>query len=200
MITPALLTDTLLSVSNVKVPVNKSAVLQTYNASNGIVYVMSSLAFRVTDKIPTIYIQGENPVSFARTDKNSNVQYRVRKDANGVVFNDILIAGSGAGSLTAQFYAQYLIKNLPAAQYKVYWRAYNDTGTIFQQQLAFSTSAAATFPYTNVPLSSYAELSLGNYTQSKYGNQNMFMLGANNTTTGTNSITFDYVKLVPVIQ
>ena len=200
LVTPALLKDTLLSVSNVKIPVNKSAILQTYNASNGIVYVMSSVPFRVTDKVPTVYIQGENPVSFARTDKNNNIQYRVRKDANGVVFNDIFIAGSGAGSLTAQFYAQYLIKNLPAAQYKIYWRAFNDTGTIFQQQLAFGTSLAATFPYTNVPLSSYAELSLGNYTQSKYGDQNMFMLGANNTTTGTNSITFDYIKLVPVIQ
>ncbi|MGI4020993.1 MAG: fasciclin domain-containing protein [Janthinobacterium lividum] len=203
LITPAQLTDTLLSVNNVKVPINKSAILQTYYASNGIVYVMSSVPFRITDKIPTVYIQGENPASFARTDKNNNIQYRSRRDQSGNITNDILIAGSGAGSLTAQFYAQYLIQNLYSAQYKVYWRASNDTGTVFSQQLSFGTSTAATFVYTPVPVANtgtYSEVSLGNYTQSKYGNINMFMTGANNTTTGTNSITFDYVKLVPITQ
>jgi hypothetical protein len=195
--------DTLLSVNNVKVPFNKSAILQTYNASNGIVYVMSSVNFRLQDKITPIIIQAETPSGFSRTDRNSNIQYRTRKDPSNVVFNDILIASSGAGTLPAQFYAQYAARNLYSAQYKVYWRALNDTGVTFSQQLSFNSSIAATFPYIAVdPLNNYKELLLSNtnYVVSKYGTQNMYMLGNNNTTAGMNSITFDYVKLVPVLQ
>lgn len=200
MITPAQLTDTILSVNNVKVPINKSAIVSTYQASNGIVYVMSSVNFRLVDKIVPIYVQGENPVGFLTADKRANTLYRIRKDPNNTVFNDILIAGSSAGGLPAQFYARYLARNAYKAQYKVYWRALNDTGTIFSQQLAFGTFNAATFPYTPVALNVYDDIYLGTYTVGKYSNLNMFMLGANNTVAGTNSITFDYVKLVPVLQ
>ncbi|RYE37106.1 MAG: fasciclin domain-containing protein [Sphingobacteriaceae bacterium] len=194
--------DVLTSVNNVNVPFNKSNVLQTYVASNGIVYVMSSVNFRLQDKITPIYIQGENPVSFSRTDKNANIQYRIRKDPSGNTFNDILIAGSGAGSLPAQFFAQYAAKNLYSAQYKVYWRAINDTGVAFSQQLSFNTSIAATFPYQVVGPNVFGDVLLSNtnYTVTKYGTQNMYMLGNTNTTNGTNSITFDYVKLDPVLQ
>jgi uncharacterized surface protein with fasciclin (FAS1) repeats len=200
LITPALLTDTLLSVNNVKVPFNKSAIVATYNASNGIVYVMNSVNFRLVDKITPILIQGESPAGFATTDKRGNIQYRVRKDPGGNVFNDILVAGGSIGTLPAAYYARYSVPNAYAAQYKVYWRALNDTGTIFPQQLAFGTVTSATFPYTNVNLNVYDDIYLGTYTVSKYSNFNMFMLGANVTTAGLNSFTLDYVKLVPVIQ
>lgn len=203
LILPAQLTDTLLSVNNVKVPFNKSAILQTYQASNGIVYVMSSVNFRLQDKITPIYIQGETPVGFSRTDKGANTLYRIRKDPSGNIFNDILISGSGAGALPAQFFARYVAQNLYSAPYKVYWRAINDTGVLFSQQLLFfGNGAAATFPYTQVNLNVYTDvlLSSTNYMVSKYGSQNMYMFGNNNTTNGLNSITFDYVKLVPVLQ
>ncbi len=200
LITPALLTDTLLSVNNVKVPFNKSAIVATYTASNGIVYVMNSVNFRLIDKITPIYIQGELPSGFSATDKRANTLYRIRKDLNGNIFNDILIAGGSIGTLPAQFFARYFVRNAYNAQYKVYWRAFNDTGTIFKQQLSFGTFNAATFPYTNVNLNVYDDIYLGTYTVNKFSNLNMFMMGDNVTTAGLNSLTFDYVKLVPVIQ
>lgn len=199
MIAPTLFTGTLLSVNNVNVPIDKSAVLSTYYASNGIVYVMSSVNFRVKDKITPIYIQGENPVSFATTDKRANILYRIRKDLSGNIFNDILIAGSSAGALPAQYYARYLVKNAYVATYNVSWRAFNDTGTIFQQQLSFGTFNPITANYVNVPLNIYSETAVGTLTVGKYSNLNMFMIGGNSTTTGLNSITFDYVKLDPVL-
>ncbi|MVN22707.1 fasciclin domain-containing protein [Mucilaginibacter arboris] len=200
LITPALLTDTLLSVNNVKVPFNKSAILSTYTASNGIVYVMSSVNFRVKDKITPIYIQGENPAGFATTDKRANILYRIRKDPNGNIFNDILVAGSSAGSLPASYYARYNVPNVYAATYTVSWRALNDTGTIFSQTLAFGTYNATPSFTSTADLNTYDEKRLGSYTVNKYGNLNMFMVGANSTTTGQNSFTFDYVKLDPIIQ
>ncbi|RYY28885.1 MAG: hypothetical protein EOP41_02895 [Sphingobacteriaceae bacterium] len=201
LITPAEFTGNLLSVNNVNVPINKNAIVQTYTASNGIVYVMNSVNFRLEDKITPIIIQGETPTGFSQSDKRSNTLYRVRKDPAGNTFNDILIAGSGAGALPAAFYAQYAARNLYSAQYIVYWRALNDTGVLFSQKLAFVNSTATNFPYLPVAANNYDEvrLSTTNYTVSKYGTQSMFMIGNTNTVNGTNSITFDYVKLVPVL-
>jgi hypothetical protein len=42
IVLPANLPSSLLSVNGVPVPIDKTAIVQTYNASNGIVYVMSS--------------------------------------------------------------------------------------------------------------------------------------------------------------
>ncbi|QJD95247.1 fasciclin domain-containing protein [Mucilaginibacter robiniae] len=200
-LTTAQLTDTVLSVNNVKVPVNKSNIVQTYNASNGIVYVMNNVPFRVQDKITPIYIQGENPSYFSRTDKAGDIFYRIKKDNKGVTFNDIYIFGGGAnGTLPAQFYAAYLPKNLYSCQYKVYWRAINDVQTTaISQQLAFNTVTAATFPYTNVNPLVYDDVLLGNYTLSKFGTIPMYLIGANATASGTNSLILDYIKLVPVL-
>ncbi|RYE35778.1 MAG: fasciclin domain-containing protein [Sphingobacteriaceae bacterium] len=202
LIPPAEFTGDLLSVNNVKVPINKSAILQTYNASNGIVYVMSAVNFRLEDKITPIIIQGENAISFSSTNRGGNIQYRIRKDPAGNIFNDILIASSGAGTLPALFAANYVAPNLYSAQYKIYWRTYNDTNILFSQQLVLLGSTGAYVSgFLPVNLNVYNEVLLNNtnYSVTKYGTQRMVMQGNNNTTAGMNSVTFDYVKLVPVL-
>lgn len=202
VVKPDQLPDHLVSVNNVNVPINKAAIVQTYNASNGIIYVMSSVNFNLADKITPIYIQGENPSYFSRTDKGGDIFFRVKKDPQGTIFNDIFISGSGAsGALPAKFFAAYNLNKLYSCQYTVYWRAVNDLQTTaISQQLSFGSLTTPTFPYTSVPPNVYTETQLGTYTMTRYGYMSMFLIGANSTAAGTNSLTLDYVKLVPVLQ
>lgn len=198
------LPDTLLSVNNVKVPINKAAITQTYNASNGIVYVMNAVNFRVQDKITPIIIEGEKPSVFARSDKGANIFYRTKKDLNGNVFNDLLIAGTGGSTLTASFWAGYNVPNVYSCKYTVSWRVVNDVVTTgWTQKLAFDTPLATTFPYTSVGRLNYDEVTLGTYTKSNFGLLPIYAVGgnANSTAIGSNgSISIDYIKLVPILQ
>lgn len=199
--------DTIISQFGVKVPIRMADTLRSYNASNGRVYIMNNVNFRLVDKITPIKIEGEsdpavgNPGSwFARTDRGPNTYYRIKNDPNGVQFKDIYIEGNSAQSLTALFYAGYPIQNMYSASYKVYIRAINDTKTVYSQQLNFGAPYAASLPYTQVALNNYSEVYLGTYTVGKYGYNSMFLVGANSTTSGQNSLTMDYVKLVPILQ
>lgn len=176
IVKPADLPGTLVSVNGVNIPINKSAIVQTYNASNGIVYVMNSLNFKLEDKITPIIIEGERPSFYARTDRNSNIFIRARQDPNTLQkFNDIMIRGT---DLPASFYAAYKLSNLYTCRYRVIWRALNDiaftTGAVdFQQRLTFGQITATTvdngtivsnptvtYPYTGVGYLRYAELEL----------------------------------------
>ena len=198
----ATLPDTLISVSGVKVPISKAAIQQTYRASNGVVYVMNSVNFRVQDKITPIIVQGENPASFARTDRAANIFYRVKKDPSGNVFNDLLIAGTGGSTLTAAFYARYNIPQVYSCKYTVYWRVVNDLVTSgWSQQIALG-SLTGTFPATNVGYLHYNEVSVGAYTKTAFGTLPAFAIGANATSSavGNGSVSLDYLKLVPVLQ
>jgi uncharacterized surface protein with fasciclin (FAS1) repeats len=123
IVLPANLPSSLPSVNGVPVPIDKNAIVQTYNASNGIVYVMSAVNFDVTTKITPIIIQGEQPSFYARTDKQGNTQLRSRLDNNKVLYKDLFITGTGLAS----YFAAYKISNLYTCQYKVVLRAINDT-------------------------------------------------------------------------
>jgi len=198
--------DTIISAFGVKVPINKADIKFTYNASNGRVYVMDNVNFRLQDKIPTIKIEGESdPITgtpgawFARTDKIGNIYYRIKNDPNGVQFKDIFIESNSSGSITASFYAGYPIPVMNTVSYKVYIRAINDTKTLFSQQVNFGAPNAASLPYTQVLLNNYNEVYLGTYTPAKYGYNSVFLVGANSTTSGQNSLTMDYLKLIPIL-
>jgi uncharacterized surface protein with fasciclin (FAS1) repeats len=206
--TLANLPDTIVSPFGVKVPINKNNIVQTYNASNGIVYVISDVNFRIQDKIPPIVIQGENAVSFATTANRQNIYYRTKLDNNGKVFNDIYITGNSINSLPALYWANYQINNANTLTYRVSYRAINDGGglatpVVFSQQLNFTAPYANTFPYTPVAILNYNEVYLGTYTINKYGYLSIYAVG--NTQSGTssiglNSITLDYIKLTPIFQ
>lgn len=201
--TAANLPDTLLSVNNVKVPISKAAITQTYNASNGIVYVMSSVNFRVQDKIAPIIIEGETPSLFARTDKDANIFYRTKKDLNGKIFNDLLIAGTASSTLNASFYAGYNVPNVYSCKFTVSWRVINDLATTgWTQQLSFNTPTAATFPFISVGSLNYNEVALGTYVKSTFGLLPIYTVGGNVTSTavGNGSISIDYIKLTPILQ
>ena len=223
--------SSLQSVNGVPVPIDKSAIVQTYNASNGIVYVMSSVNFNVADKITPIIIQGENPSFFARTDQKANIAYRTKIDPNNVKFNDILIAGS---TVPAQFFAAYKLSNLYTCRYQVVIRALNDIAfsspTNINETVKFGQITATTLnsgtivPTTLVNYPAFAVLpsyydestltgatgsssttgtinvSSGSLNVLKYSSINMYVVGANATGNNNNNVTFDYIKLIPILQ
>lgn len=169
VVTPEqLAAGTLKSVLGVTLPaINSSAIVQSYKASNGMVYVVNSMNFALAEKIRPITIQGELPSFFQRTDTRGNIQYRIKKDPLGVEFRDLLVSGS---NLPAAYFVAYKLSNLYTCQYKVSWRAINDIpyvaptgGTLptVTQRLAFGPitgvvsgttttySFAVAFPYVN---------------------------------------------------
>jgi len=130
-ISQANLAATLTSVMGKPVPVNSGAVVSSYEASNGMVYVVNSMNFDLHNKIDTITIQGEQPSFYMRTDQagtSEHTLFRTYLDNNGVKYHDLYISGQNiSGTGIAKYFAGYKISNLNTCKYQVVIRAYNDT-------------------------------------------------------------------------
>ena len=214
MLNPAQWPDTLRLISKfgVTIPIEKSKIVETRKMSNGIAYVMSSVNFSAKSKIPTIINQGRNPSAFFRptgelVDVRNATFYRARTHpVTGQLFNDIFLYNHGVASLNIQYQSQ----NTPSVKYKVSWVAVNDTLTVdrgnrinpvvFSQRLAMGSRTSTSFALIAVNPNNYNEVSLGEYTQTGYGDLNMFLTAANSGTAGVNSLSLYYIKLVPDIQ
>jgi uncharacterized surface protein with fasciclin (FAS1) repeats len=220
VVLPANLGSTLLATTAVSIPIDKSAVVSTYRASNGMVYIMNRVDFDVfRDKIRPIILEGEDMNSFSRTDRGGNILTRIRLDEMGTQFTDRVISGTGY----AQFWARGRINNLYAGKYQVYWRALNDQGwstavppapVNFRQKLGFSSEPGALLPYVDIiPYTTVAynnpddrtrvreqlkEVYLGDITVAAWGFNQLYVIGDNVTTVGLNTTSLDYVKLVPI--
>lgn len=178
LVTPANLPSSLTSVNGVPVPIDKNAIVQTYNASNGIVYVMSAVNFDVNTKITPITVQCEQPSFYTRTDRNGNTQLRSRLDNLGTLYRDLLVQFSSSTNSLAAYFAAYKLTNLYTCQYRVMLRAINDTAVthiptpgniseriMFGQITAVTNNAgtivpvtAVNYPYQNVTPYNYAEV------------------------------------------
>jgi len=220
IVAPAQLNNTLLSSTEVNVPIDKSAIVSSYRASNGMVYVMNKVDFEVfRDKIRPIVIEGEQLNSYSRTDRGGNIFTRIRLDESGLQFTDRFITGTGY----AQFWARGRINNLYSGKYQLYWRALNDQGwssavpsapVNFKQKLGFSSPLGALLPYVDlIPYTTVAynnpddrlrvreqlkEVYLGDITVTSWGSNMLYVVGDNIATAGLNTISLDYVKLVPI--
>ena len=72
---------------------------------------------------------------------------------------------------------------------------------MFSQRVAFGTTALIlALPYKQVGILDYSEVYLGDYTVSGYGKIHTFLVSANSTGNGTNTLVLDYIKMVPVIN
>lgn len=202
------LPDTLFSPDSVKMHIDPAAIVETHLVSNGIVYVMSSLSYRMSDKIRPVIIEGESYVPY--TGVIPNVSYRTTggtrtnrdrfNPVTGKNFREIYFYNHG----TSEYWVHYL-PTLNSVKYKVYWvavRDFNTTGTVtlFSQRFTFKTPTPATLPYTQVPLLNYNEVYLGEYTVTGYGPTDAFLVSFNSTNNTLNSVVLDYVKLVPVTE
>ena len=183
----------LLSKYNVRVPIVKSAITEIRRVSNGVVYVLNHISFPPGDKIPPIVIQGENPTAFSSYSTGNAVSYRSVTNPNThQPFRDLYVFNVGG-----PFYVRYHVNNIYSTKFHVYWVAPNDLQTTtFSQRIAMDSSATS-FPYVVVPLLNYNEVYLGDYTTTAYGAHDIFLINTNSTTSGTNTLDLDYVKLVP---
>ena len=194
----AKLPDTLISQYGVKVPVDKTKITASYKTSNGWVHVMSQVNFNLTYKFPPLIIQGETPTSFA-ADRTAQTFYRARWDSvNNRGFNDILMQNYSYAS----YWINYLVKNVNSMRYNAYWVAINDIQTtpLWTQRLAVdSTTTTGNFAYVTVAYKNYTEVSLGQITIPRFKNINLYVVGANTSSSsgGGTSISLDYIKLVP---
>ncbi|HVF96772.1 MAG TPA: fasciclin domain-containing protein [Flavisolibacter sp.] len=194
--TAAQLPDTLISQYGVKVPLNKSAITASYRTSNGVVHVMNQVNFALSNKFPPIIIQGESPTSFAAS-RDGNTFYRVRTNPNnGQQFRDILMQNYNF----ANYWIRYLVRNVPSMRYNAFWVAVNDVQTtpLWAQRLGID-NFTTTLPAKTVAYQDYSEVPLGQFTIANFKNVDLFVVGPTtaSSTGGTNSITLDYIKLVP---
>jgi len=135
---PANLPSSLLSVNGVPVPINQASIVQTYNASNGIVYVMSAVNFDITTKITPITVQLESASFYKQSSGTNNLRFRT--DNNGVAFRDL----ANYQSTVSGYFAAYKLSNLYTCQYKIVLRALNDTA--FTKAPSVTLVAPATAP------------------------------------------------------
>ncbi|MCX6239744.1 MAG: fasciclin domain-containing protein [Bacteroidia bacterium] len=202
--TLATLPDTLTSNDSIRIHLDKTAIVQSIKVSNGVVFIMNRIDYKMSRKIKPVIIEGEYYVSNYGNNGTRTTITRRNPNTN-VDFREIYYYNTGVSS--------YWIKYQPTvytASYKVYWVAVRDFNTtavapavpvMFSQRLAFGTTALLpAFPYKQVDILNYNEVYLGDYTVTSYGKMDTFLVGAANTTNGQNSLVLDYIKMVPVIN
>lgn len=138
-ITQTNLSGTIKSVKGKVVPVSPGVVVSSYEASNGMVYVVNNMNFDLKNKIDTITIHGVQPSFYTRTDYATPTQSSSK--TNFINFIDSIYTNDGryvarqrqelwinpGTSFSTGFFAGYKLSNLNTCQYKVIYHAYNDT-------------------------------------------------------------------------
>lgn len=142
--------DTIVNIDGMKVPINKSDIKSSYNASNGRVYVVSKSNVLLKEKIRPIRIEGEDYLS---STSKSNLYVRFRRWASGekdlmlncrfVQQDTIHVVGSagqdstylqsktffwdndGAVANTTNFHVKYQTK-VNSVNYEIHYVAYDD--------------------------------------------------------------------------
>lgn len=180
---------------SVQFHISSSDIISTQQVSNGIVYIVNHISYDLSTKIKPVIIEGEyyNGVK----DPAKAIAIRTRINPNtGAAFRDVYMYNYGVASYWLRYSAR-----LHSVAYKVYWVSVNDvqTGT-YPLRVAFNDPAVITIPYTTVPLASYNEQYVGDYTNTRYGNHNVYLVGNSVTTNGNNTILLDYIKLVPILN
>nr|WP_294899016.1 fasciclin domain-containing protein [uncultured Pedobacter sp.] len=199
---------------------DKNAIVKTYQASNGVVYVMNKLDYDMVSKLKPVKIQGESGYTLQSSKTVTIRQRRNSTDINDPLyrsfFRDLLIENHGVASYWVKYQPE-----LKAAKYKVYFRSVRDFNLIpavgstdiaqFRIKFAFGLPTATDIPYfenAGVVKNSdgtyspdYKEEYAGEYTVTKFGKVDFYMVANNiaaNTATASNTLLLDYVKLVPV--
>ncbi|WP_187262710.1 fasciclin domain-containing protein [Pontibacter beigongshangensis] len=193
------LPDTLTSLFNVKVPVDKNAIVSSYRTSNGIVHVMNKVDFRIEDKMQPIVIEGESavrPADFSSSQVNSRIHYRFRPNASGN--HDLRVYDHGTNN---GFWVRYRIPGLPAGTYRFYMKAVKDFGTAdLTQRLAIGDrTQTTTFPNIVIPMNHEEEVFLGEHSVDSFGALTMYVVSNSVSGADLNPIVVDYIKLVPVL-
>jgi uncharacterized surface protein with fasciclin (FAS1) repeats len=207
--------DTLVSLFGIKIPFDRSAIQQTYEASNGIVYVMNNCDVRLGDKIHPFIVEGEdtNRVTFIAVSGQTGYTRQVELASGGY---DFILDNHGANPGNIKYH----MGEFAAGYYDFYWVAVNDfrgsyrtpnSATVLQQRLDFvrylgmagheiiwSTPSQISDLITVVD-STYEtarEVYLGQRFFTTYQDVWLQVTGSGRNTT----ICLDYLKAVPVLE
>ena len=144
--------DTLSNADGVKVPVKNAVIAQTYNSSNGRVYVIKESNIRLKDKIKPVKIEGENftnssssqyiftryklwasgqhDIAMSSGETQSDSLYRKTTGLKDSVASKSYFINSNFVANTANFFIEYKA-NVNSANYDVYYVAYDDIADHF---------------------------------------------------------------------
>ncbi|WP_442794907.1 fasciclin domain-containing protein [Pelobium manganitolerans] len=201
------LPDSLRAVTGVQVHLDKSAVVETKQLSNGVAYVVNAIGYKVLEnKIPTVIIQGELTDSIR---SQSAVVYKKQKSPDGFLFDEI--QSTSITSSPSPLYHYRYKTTVNSVKYAVYWRSINDILTTpFSMAVKFSVGKKLNdtllgTDYKEVPPfdpsipETYRETYLGEYTAERYGTLYSFLIQSTGaTSTAPTALSLDYIKLVPI--
>ncbi len=207
--------DTLFSIYNVKIPFNQTAIENSIEASNGLIYILNNCDVSLKDKIQRVIIEGEDTTKYITRSLVGQTGYTRQKELASGGYDFILDNhGANPGAI------QYHVGKVCATQYKFYWKAVNDfdasyrypdTGLLLQQKLervkvigsmgetpVFSTPSPISnlIPVNDSTYTTATEVFLGQYTFVTYQDLWLQITGGGNNM----SITLDYLKIVPVFE
>jgi hypothetical protein len=209
---PSQLPSTLTSRFGVEVPIDKTQIVgEPIRLSNGIVYIMKKVDVPMAKRLVPIVIQGE---SF-------NLRYNMNNSISSITrnfflpsnenINDVFV--SNPGFALPMLVYQNRLKDLYSTKYQLYWRAINNKTTVFSQSVTIGgsyvligtintlTNPLKALAPTPVPINDFNEVLVGDFTPLQSGNiLNLTLFGANVATNGLNSLTIDYLKIVPVVK
>jgi uncharacterized surface protein with fasciclin (FAS1) repeats len=201
---------TLTSRFGVEFEVDKTQIVgEPIHLSNGIVYIMKKVEVKLDKRLLTTKIEGESYNRNFNAPRNK-IFVRDKKDPFDVLYNDVMVLDPGFAQPILVYEGKS--KDLYSTTYQVYWRAINDRPATFQQTVWIggvieSTATTNTFtgykafPYKVVDLNVYTDVYIGDYTPTQAGDVNLISLvGFTLNTNGNNSLTLDYLKLVPKVK
>ena len=178
--------------------------------SNGIVYIMKKVEVKVTNRLVTTIIQGENNTGYYGF--RSRMLYRDKKGPLSPLYpdglyNDLMVELPNL----AQFTLFYRANDMFSTKYKISWRAINDrTANLFEQKLAIGgiinpnatgfpvENITKTFPLVIVPLNNYEEVEIGEFEYTTAGYSGLISLIGG--TKATSALTLDYLKFEPQVK
>lgn len=215
MRTPGEIMGSLTSINGIEVPFAPGAVSKTVQASNGVIYYLSSCDLSLEQKFPPIIVEGEDERKVLYPQNQFGGFTRIKPLASGgldYVFDD----HDGAPGRIV-----YQAGMVAATRYNFYWKAVDDFGgtyygaqpdslirqkiekVIYLPQAPIETRFPVHRPISDSLLYvddlSYEDASekyCGSYSFTYYEDFWFHLVGSGNNTT----LTLDYLKMVPVFE
>lgn len=213
--TPEELGGVITSVDGIQLPFSRSAIEQTIETSNGVIYKLSSCDLSLENKFPPIIIEGEDSTKVVFTGGGYTGYTRNKPLAHGG--EDFVLDNHKASPGRIVYHAGMVA----ATKYNFYWQAVDDFGgsyygakpdSLIRQKLEkviylpkqpletrFPVHRTISDSLLYVVDQSYQTAELryaGSFTFSNYDDLWLQLVGSGNNTT----LTLDYLKIVPVFE
>jgi uncharacterized surface protein with fasciclin (FAS1) repeats len=188
--------DTIISESGTKIGIDKSSIIDTIEASNGIIYVLNSSQISLLNKVRQFKLEGESSGRslFNSTKFDQYTNYREISTTLASNYKYIWINNHNF----ADNYFSYTV-TLHSCKYKVYWVAPHinpAAGLNLNQQLSITVNGIETTLGTKAQTNGFTEVNFTDYTSPLYGNAIVKVKTAAGV---ANQLSLDYVRFAPVL-